>query len=81
MDPNVKTVLHDVELPEGEPDTTVQVRVRGSNFDQTKTVTLAVGSVAFNITGKEKQKFDIYFDGDLGYSIEIDFDTGDVKLG
>ena len=81
VDPNVKTVLHDVELPEGEPDTTVQVRVRGSNFDQTKTVTLAVGSVAFNITGKEKQKFDIYFDGDLGYSIEIDFDTGDVKLG
>lgn len=81
VDPNVKTVLYDVELPEGEPDTTVQVRVRGSNFDQTKTVTLAVRSVTFNITGKEKQKFDIYFDGDLGYSIEIDFDTGEVKLG
>lgn len=57
------------------------MQVRGSGYDQSKQVPLVVQSVVFNITGKGKQKFDIYINGERDYSIEVDFDTGDVKLG
>ncbi|WP_130850060.1 Stk1 family PASTA domain-containing Ser/Thr kinase [Intestinimonas timonensis] len=80
-DPDVKTVQHSVTLPDGDPDEIVTVQVRGSGYDQSKQVPLVVQSVVFNITGKGKQKFDIYINGERDYSIEVDFDTGDVKLG
>lgn len=80
-DPDVKTVQYSVTLPDGDPDEIVTVQVRGSGYDQSKQVPLVVQSVVFNITGKGKQKFDIYINGERDYSIEVDFDTGDVKLG
>ena len=80
-DPDVKTVQYTVTLPDGDPDEIVTVQVRGSGYDQSKQVPLVVQSVVFNITGKGKQKFDIYINGERDYSIEVDFDTGDVKLG
>lgn len=80
-DPDVKTVQYSVTLPDGDPNEIVTVQVRGSGYDQSKQVPLVVQSVVFNITGKGKQKFDIYINGERDYSIEVDFDTGDVKLG
>ena len=80
-DPDIKTVSYTVYLPDGDPDTIIEVQVRGSNYHQTKEVSLMVGEVVFNITGKGKQKFDIYFDGARDHSIEVDFDTGEWKLG
>ena len=77
----MKTVQYSVTLPDGDPDEIVTVQVRGSGYDQSKQVPLVVQSVVFNITGKGKQKFDIYINGERDYSIEVDFDTGDVKLG
>ena len=80
-DPDVKTTQYTVILPEGDPDEIVTVRVNGSGYDQTRQVPLMVQSVVFNITGKGKQKYDIYINGEKDHSIEIDFDTGDVKAG
>ena len=80
-DPDIKTVQYSVTLPDGDPNDIVKVEVRGSGYDQSKEVSLLVREVVFNITGKGKQKFDIYFDGERGYSIEVNFDTGEVKLG
>ena len=80
-DPDVKTVQYSVTLPDGDPDEIVTVQVRGSGYDQSKQVPLVVQSVVFNITGKGEEKFDIYINGERDYSIEVDFDTGDVKLG
>ena len=77
----MKTVQYTVPLPDGDPDEIVTVQVRGSGYDQSKQVPLVVQSVVFYITGKGKQKFDIYINGERDYSIEVDFDTGDVKLG
>ena len=81
IDPDVKTIQYSVTLPDGDPNDIVKVEVRGSGYDQSREVSLLVGEVVFNITGKGKQKFDIYFDGERGYSIEVNFDTGEVKLG
>ena len=81
VDPEVKTKQYTVILPEGDPDEIVTVRVNGSGYDQTRQVPLMVQSVVFNITGKGKQKYDIYINGEKDHSIEIDFDTGDVKAG
>ena len=80
-DPDVKTVQYTVKLPEGNPDEIVTVRINGSGYDQSKQVPLMVQSAVFNITGKGKQKYDIYINGEKDHSIEIDFDTGDVKAG
>ena len=73
MDPDVKTVQYSVTLPDGDPDEIVTVRINGSGYDQTKQVPLMVQSAVFNITGKGK--------GAKDHSIEIDFDTGEVKPG
>ena len=81
VDPEVKTKQYTVILPEGDPDEIVTVRINGSGYDQTWQVPLMVKSVVFNITGKGKQKYDIYINGEKDHSIEIDFDTGDVKAG
>lgn len=81
VDPEVKTKQYSVVLPDGDPDEIVTVRINGSGYDQTKQVPLMVQSVVFNITGKGKQKYDIYINGEKDHSIEIDFDTGDVKAG
>ena len=81
VDPDVKTVQYSVTLPDGDPDEIVTVRINGSGYDQTKQVPLMVQSAVFNITGKGKQKYDIYINGAKDHSIEIDFDTGEVKLG
>ena len=81
VDPDIKTVSYSVELPDGDPDQIVTVRVGGSGYDQSRQVPLMVQSVVFPITGKGKQKFDIYFDGTKDHSVEIDFDTGEVKPG
>lgn len=81
-DPDIKTVQVSVELPrDGESDDLIQVRLNGSGYDQTMSVPRLVGSVTFTVTGKNRQKFDIYFDGIYDHSLEINFDTGDVKLG
>ena len=81
VDPDVKTVQYSVTLPDGDPDEIVTVRINGSGYDQIKPVPLMVQSVVFNITGKGKQKYDIYINGTKDHSIEIDFDTGEVKPG
>ena len=81
VDPDVKTVQYSVTLPDGDPDEIVTVRINGSGYDQTKQVPLMVQSAVFNITGKGKQKYDIYINGAKDHSIEIDFDTGEVKPG
>ena len=81
VDPDIKTVQYPVTLPDGDPNDVVKVEVRGSGYDQSREVSLLVGEVVFNITGKGKQKFDIYFDGVRDHSIEVNFDTGEVKLG
>ena len=81
VDTEVKTKQYSVVLPDGDPDEIVTVRINGSGYDQTKQVPLMVQSVVFNITGKGKQKYDIYINGEKDHSIEIDFDTGDVKAG
>ena len=81
VDPDVKTMQYSVTLPDGDPDEIVTVRINGSGYDQTRQVPLMVQSVVFNITGKGKQKYDIYINGAKDHSIEIDFDTGEVKPG
>lgn len=81
VDPEVKTKQYSVTLPDGDPDEIVTVRINGSGYDQTKQVPLMVQTVVFNITGKGKQKYDIYINGEKDHSIEIDFDTGEVKAG
>lgn len=81
VDPDVKTKQYSVTLPDGDPDEIVTVRINGSGYDQTKQVPLMVQTVVFNITGKGKQKYDIYINGEKDHSIEIDFDTGEVKAG
>lgn len=81
VDPDVKTKQYSVTLPDGDPDEIVTVRINGSGYDQTMQVPLMVQTVVFNITGKGKQKYDIYINGEKDHSIEIDFDTGEVKAG
>lgn len=81
-DPDIKSINVDVRLPsEGDSSDTVEVQLRGSGYDQTQSVQRLVGSVVFSVSGKGRQKFDIYFDGVYSTSVEVNFETGDVKFG
>lgn len=72
--PETKSISVTIPLPLGEGEVSVEVRLDGVT-KLTETLDKSAGSFTRTFTGSGTQKLEVYFDGIMSYSTELDFDA------